>query len=158
MELVQIAEKIIKNNPTSCIAYNYFQGMHKEHLIRELMDFFCYEVLNLCGCGLPEYTQETIRRYLNIKFDLHEHRIGYQEAKERYATELKVDCDDAVQYGMFQFMMYGLDHCGLTEHGSGIGGAWLTELGEMYLTVLNAWADLDSTKQELGKLYRGNKV
>lgn len=32
---------------------------------------------------------------------------------------------------------YTLDAIGLTEHGSGIGSAWLTEEGEMFLWLLN---------------------
>lgn len=41
--------------------------------------------------------------------------------------------------GLLQFMAYILDDRGFTEHGSSIGGCWLTEKGEMFLTVLDAW-------------------
>ena len=38
---------------------------------------------------------------------------------------------------MIQFVLYMLDSAGFLEHGSGIWGAWLTDLGRMFLYVLN---------------------
>lgn len=148
MNLHEIATAVIKRNPDSCIAYNYHAGYCYEELVKELISYFAFEVLDLCGCGLPEWTYETIRRYLNIRSDWQEDRITYAEVQRRYAEELHINEDNVAQYGMLQFMMYTLDSAGITEHGGSVGGCWLTDLGKMFLTVLNAWAELESTKEE----------
>ena len=42
---------------------------------------------------------------------------------------------------------------GIVEHGGGISSCWLTKLGRMYLTVLNAWHDREEKeKKEEGDL------
>ena len=41
-----------------------------------------------------------------------------------------------------------LDSKGIVEHGSSIGGCWLSKLGEMYLTVLNAWREQEVKREE----------
>ena len=64
---------------------------------------------------------------------------SYDLVKESYNVNLHMDYDDSIQYGMLQFLAYVLDDYGFTEHGSGIGGCWLTEDGERLLTVLDAW-------------------
>lgn len=62
-----------------------------------------------------------------------------ERVQQRYKTELNIDDQDDIQWGLLQFMAYILDDRGFTEHGSSIGGCWLTEKGEMFLTVLDAW-------------------
>ena len=36
----------------------------------------------------------------------------------------------------------------MLEHGSSIGGSWLTKEGKMYLTVLNAWREREDKESE----------
>lgn len=50
---------------------------------------------------------------------------------------------DSMNYGMLQLLAYVLDSYGFTEHGSSVGGCWLTKDGERLLTVLDAWHDLE---------------
>ena len=41
-----------------------------------------------------------------------------------------------------------LDVKGIVEHGGGISSCWLTKLGRMYLTVLNAWHDREEKEKK----------
>ena len=78
-----------------------------------------FEDLKFCGCGYPEET----RAYL----------LGILKAiKQRSDSDWKEDTiDQAINNPeMFRyFMLYVLDAMGLTEHGSNVGGSWLTEKG-----------------------------
>ncbi len=145
MKLSEIAEYIVDNYPESNIAYNndvikgYKKEWYEESLIDPLLDFYMHEELGLCGCGNPEFTYETIRRYLNIRNEFVISKIDYQEVIDRYKNDLLLDYNNDIQYGLLQFMMYILDDKDFTTHGSSIGGCWLTKKGQRLLTVLEAW-------------------
>lgn len=148
MRLSEIAEYVIEKYPDCCMACNNDvtkgcrEDWYEESLIDHLMDFFSYEILHLCGCGCPEDTYEIIRKILTIRFEWQSRKISYEEVIKRYKNDLGLDTKkNSNHYGALQFVMYILDHNGILEHGSSIGGCWLTSLGEMYLTVLNAWYD-----------------
>ena len=154
MKLSEIAEYIIEHNQDCCMAVNNEvikrcrEDWYEESLIEPLMDYYMYEELNLCGCGIPEDTYEIIRRYLHIREDYYTDKIEYKDVLERYKTDLHIKDDDSLQAGLLQFMMYVLDHKGFTEHGSSIGGCWLTNKGRMLLTVLDAWYDSENNELE----------
>ena len=145
MKLSEIAEHITEKYPDCCMACNndVKQGCreewYEEYLIDLLMDFFTYEIVGMCGCGCPEDTYEVIRRVLNIRNDWQKDNIEYEAVEERYKTDLELDTNNDIDYGLLQFILYVLDDKEILEHGSSIGGCWLTNLGKMYLTVLNAW-------------------
>lgn len=150
MKLSEIAEFVVEEYPNSCMAINNVvnkgcrEDWYEEYLVDELMDFFSYEIIDMCGCGCPDDTNEVIRRILNIRYDWHEHKIeSYEDLQERYKNDLQLDTKNNLHYGSLQFILYMLDTRGILEHGSSIGGCWLTYLGEMYLTVLNAWYKLN---------------
>lgn len=153
MRLSEIAEFVIENYPDCCMAHNNVvkQGCreewYEEYLIDDLMDFFSYEIVDLCGCGIPEYTYEIIRRTLTIRKDWQEDRIKYAEVQKRYKDDLYLDTEDKMQYGIVQLILYLLDSREILEHGSSIGGCWLTKLGEMYLDVLNAWNEREQREK-----------
>ena len=115
------------------------EDWYEEYLIDPLMHFFSYELLDMCGCGCPEHSYELIRKILVIRSEWQNNKLSYEEIKERYKSDLDLDTDNDNHYGALQFILYILDANGLVEHGTSIGGCWLTELGEMYLTVLNTW-------------------
>ena len=144
MTIFEIARFVCERYPNSCIAanvgVNYVDRYDKELLIEMLVEFFSYDILNLCGCGIPENTWEVIHHILSIRLLARE--MDYSEIKKMYKDELHLDADDDLQHGSLQFILYILDDCGLVEHGSSVGGCWLTELGKMYLTVLDEWFDL----------------
>ena len=154
MKLSEIAEYIIEHNQDCCMAVNNEvikrcrEDWYEESLIEPLMDYYMYEELNLCGCGIPEDTYEIIRRYLHIREDWRTDKIEYNYVLERYKMDLHIDDNDSLQAGLLQFMMYVLDHKGFTEHGSSIGGCWLADKGRRLLTVLDAWHDSENNESE----------
>lgn len=145
MKLSEIAEFIVEHNPDCCMAVNHEilkgcrENWYEESLVDTLMNYYMYEELWLCGCGCPEYTYEVIRRYLHIRDSRFENHLNYEDVCKMYKINLHIDNDDSIQYGLLQFMMYALDQCGFTEHGSSIGGCWITDKGGRLLTVLDAW-------------------
>ena len=154
MKIGEIAEFIVKEYPNSCVAScgiapsDFKNEYCEDMLVSYLMDFFAFEILNMCGCGIPENTYEVIRRVLNIRNEWSEDKLSYEDVQEKYKSELRVDTDISIDYGLLQFMLYTLDSAGLLEHGSSIGGCWLSSLGKMYLTVLNAWRKIEDTENE----------
>lgn len=147
MRLSEIAEFVVENYPESCMAENKVvnkgcrEDWYEESLIDELMSFFSFDVMYMCSCGCPEDTYEIIRKILNIRNDWSTDKIKFDEIKKRYMEDLHIDANDSLHYGVLQFILYMLDEKEILEHGSSIGGCWITDLGKMYLTVLNAWHD-----------------
>ena len=153
MKISEIAEYVVKNYPNSCMAVNNVVKLgckdkdYEEYILDELMSFFNFEVLSNCGCGCPELTNEAMRKILIVQEYLHNEDIQkdkkfddfYKEYLEYEKSIIGNVEDDDFKYGLIQFMMYQLDACGILEHGSSIGGAWLTELGKMFLDILNTW-------------------
>lgn len=143
MTLKGIAQYVIEKYPKSCFAQNinefgYGYVLEDDELLaEELANFFAYDLLHLCGCGIPDNTWEVIRRILRIRSKARE--MEYSDILQMYKDELHLDTDDDLQHGSFQFILYVLDHYGLIEHGSSVGGCWLSELGKMYLMVLDAY-------------------
>lgn len=145
MRLSEIAQHVVECDPCGYmhLSNEYIkdckEDWYEESLIRPLMDYYMYEKLHLCGCGSPEDTYEVIRRYLHIRKDWRDNSVPYEKVIERYKTDLGIDADNNMHYGILQFLMYVLDDNGFTEHGSSVGGCWLTKNGEMLLAVLDAW-------------------
>lgn len=154
MKLSEIAEFVVEKYPDCCMASNNIvskgcrEEWYEEYLIDELMDFFSFEIMDMCGCGCPELTYELIRRILNIRADKYNNKLTYEETIQRYKDDLDLDDKNDNQSGALQFILYMLDSKGIVEHGSSIGGCWLSKLGEMYLTVLNAWYEQEEKREE----------
>lgn len=145
MRLSEIAEFIVEKYPNCCMAINNVvdkgnrEDWYEEYLIDNLMDFFSYEVMDICPSGSPQYTNDMIRKILNIRKDSFEKHMYIDEIHNRYEKELHLNALDLFHYGALQFILYILDSKGIVEYGSSVNMGWLTELGEMYLVVLNAW-------------------
>ena len=154
MRLSEIAEYIVEKYPDCCMAVNNViskgcrEEWYEEYLIDPLMDFFSFELLDMCGCGCPENTHEWIRKILTIRSEWQDKKISYEEIKNRYKNDLDLDDSNNNHYGALQFILYILDAYGIVEHGSSIGGCWLTDLGKMYLTVLNAWHEREENNKD----------
>ena len=145
MKLSEIAEHIAKINPDChmVVIPGCRESWYEESLINPLVDYYMFDVLHLCGCGNPEDTYEAIRRYLHVRKLRHENKdITWDGIKEQYKAQLCIDVDNDTEHGVLQFMMYVLDYYDFTEHGSSVGGCWLTEKGKMLLTVLDAWHEM----------------
>lgn len=118
-------------------------SFYGEMLVDDLMDYFIYERLELCGCGNPEHTYEILRRLLNLRAKWSKNEITYPEVKERDLRDLGLDTNTGVGNGILQFLLYVLDSKGFMSHGSSVQGAWLTEEGNMFLDVLNEWYSIN---------------
>lgn len=130
-----IADYIIRNYDHSCLAFN---GKESGDLRQDCEDFFYYEKLNWCGCGAPEDVKREILKYFSIlewwrDSDAHKDR-SYHEKCKRYREAFGVD--NVYENPLLLALAYSMDAAGFTEHGSSIGGAWLTTEGEMFLFVL----------------------
>lgn len=146
MNIKEIAKYIIENYPDSCLAHNLhgiLDYYYEKLLYEECLNFFLYEKLGICGCGSPWVTANVIKDLLNIlyKYETARNR-DWQEAYDDKMSSIKSLCGVVIENnnnydGLVQFMMYMLDDKGFLEHGTGIGGAWLTNEGKMFLHVLN---------------------
>ena len=75
-----------------------------------------------CGCGIPESAAARLRDVLALH-PLYDHRKEFEQLLP----------DSGFQH----LILYILDHFDLTEHGSGVGGGWLTDKGKAVLEALN---------------------
>lgn len=135
MDINYITDYIIKNYPDSCVAHNYANIPYVE--LEELENFFYYEKLHWCGCGDPDSAKITVRDFL---WALHVDETSWGKQKERFIEKFGVD--SVYENNLLLCLAYTLDAAELTEHGSSIGGAWLTEEGRMFLWLLEQNEDL----------------
>lgn len=147
---------IIKTYSDGCASYNWLnryedilQGIRlpeeyeNECIIEDCLSEFS-EDIGLCGCGNPESTNEVLRQILNIKSA----DCTYEDRQKAYGELCNSDMNNDMYYGLIQFVLYVLDNKEFLEHGGGIGGAWLTEKGRIYLDLLNAYSDIVNSEQE----------
>ena len=112
-----------------------------EDIIEKCMDEFIYEDLKLCGCGSPERTWEIIRLIL-----IAQSQDGYENRINMLNNICNINIEDSNNYdGLIQFVLYVLDDHEFLEHGSSIGGAWLTEKGKLFLDLLNMRNEIDDS-------------
>ncbi len=106
-----------------------------EEKFNEIFNYFNFYLLGLCGCGAPDDTIKAVMDYLNIVKVNHERNFneGRKLLKEIF------DIDDVCSDPVLQFMAYILDDKELTDHGSNISGAWITDLGEALLWCFNIY-------------------
>jgi len=125
MAIQEVAKYICKKYPNSCLSSYYSEKLIEYELFEECYKFFKYEKIGLCGCGDPDSVMDKIRVLLKIIRDNKEEQL--QEAfgvSNIYDNELLL------------FMIYILNDKDILEHGTGVGGSWLTEEGRMLLYVL----------------------
>lgn len=92
-------------------------------------------LLGWCGCGMPSKALAFVRDALRaIELTGNDCFLEPNENHwdERKSAESRLYPSD----GAYYFAMYVLDSKGLTEHGSGVGGCWLTQSGKMLLSDL----------------------
>lgn len=124
-KLLKIKDYIVENFPKTTLALNKEEfGEHlKDHLLQTLNDVFLHEIIGICGCGDPDLCRQDILNFLDaysVEFLEREKKLKkYFGAKDIYDNSLLL------------FMAYILDDKELLEHGGSIGGAWITELGQM---------------------------
>lgn len=141
-ELQEIKKYVISHYPDSCFTENDKMGHYPDgaddfftnELLKALIDHYYYEVLNWCGCGNPELAQEVVLRYLKIQNDWHKSKEDSEKLSAKYKRIFGVY--SIYDNPLLLTLAYSLDAAGLTEHGSSIGSAWLTDDGEKFLYLL----------------------
>lgn len=106
--------------------------------LHDIIYNFYFKKLNWCGCGAPALALKTVRDYLNVTsnmYDNYENRCKMR--KQLFGVNTVYD------NGLLLCLAYTLNAAELTEHGSSVGGAWLTEEGEMFLWCLNHIQNID---------------
>lgn len=143
MTLKEIADYCKENFPDSCLAYNYPENVSEgEYLLKELHDFFAFEIIGLCGCGSKEESEIDIRNLL---------RACSEEPASPQRTKALQDyfgVNSIYDSSLLQFMVYILNHVDLLEHGIGIGGSWITEFGKMCLCIFEQMELGDHVRKE----------
>ena len=106
-------------------------------LIEQCEDFFYYKKLNWCGCGDPETVKQVIRDYLQILYEYEEDKSDdrYENLCNRFQD--RFGCKNVYGNELLLCLAYTLAAADFTEHGSSIGGAWISEEGKMFLWLLN---------------------
>ena len=116
---------------------------------REFINEFYFEKLNFCGCGSPCEVLYVIKNLLNVikarcdRWNLPDCKTDYNLHKKEVTQCLNLKCDTSeagefsINEGVIQCFLNVLNNCGVLEHGSGIGGSWLTDYGKQLLEYLN---------------------
>lgn len=92
-----------------------------------------YGGLNMCGCGWAEEAFTLVRDLLNLA-------PFYQGGRWRQAEEM------FGHPGAYHLVLSALEHADVIEHGSSIGGSWLTPKGAHLRNLINrtTWGALDA--------------
>lgn len=97
--------------------------------------------LRFCGCGNPDDAYNLVRDLLSLA-PFFDHRA---EVRERIGGGPGVE----------DMVLYALDGAGLIEHGTGIGGSWLTAKGRHYLTLMRRYEYEDVDAEGIGLAHDG---
>lgn len=107
-----------------------FDLLDREMPIGELDDMLFADV-GLCGCGYFEATVGTIYEYLKHKKDYGGENYKWEEW-HKWEAEFVEEHKEL----LYEFFRYILDNRGFTEHGTSIGGAWITDKGKRLVKLL----------------------
>ena len=146
--LQDIINYVLNKYPDSYFSRDLRERYYKHYSVEDYLDkleeFFSCDILDLCGCGTPENTSQMLKEFLQIMYDFkvtdRETYDWHEEQKRTYdmcRVPVVEDSYNTIYEGLIQYLQYTLDSAGILEHGSSISSAWLTELGEMFLWVLN---------------------
>lgn len=123
------------------------RNMDQFELGEKLREIY-FEKLKFCGCGRPQDTMLFIKDFLNVIYDKFESKLNYDEYQNRLKEVFQFQNIENhftdTQYGIFQFVAYYLDEIGIIEHGGGIGGAWLSDVGKQLRDLLNNVEDFET--------------
>jgi hypothetical protein len=106
----------------------------RENVLDHVYKLF-YGDLGLCACGNPESAYSLVRDLLALAPF---HKRTHAEIANLIGTE-----------GAYHLVLGQLDGAGLIEHGSSIGGSWLTPKGEWCLAALRTipdWSEIENSE------------
>jgi hypothetical protein len=93
--------------------------------------------LGWCGCGDQDRLVELLVSYLGA-LTLRDGASTLPDAERRALWDESYRRVDALGSDVAMLLGWACDRAGWTEHGSSIGGAWLTDKGRRTLTELEA--------------------
>lgn len=124
---------------------------------KKFINEFYFEKLNFCGCGSPCEVLYVIKNLLNVikinkdRWKLPDYNKNSYKYYDLHQSEiiqcfnLKNDNTNDGEYsineGVIQCFLNVLNNVDVLEHGSSIGGSWLTKYGEQLLEYLNELND-----------------
>lgn len=125
---------ILEEFPDSCFTHNWGSNndlrLDDNLIIVNAYNVFRYEVLKWCGCGTPEVADELVRNFLRIN-------VSDNLNNRHSQMESLFGTSNIYDNTLLLCFAYTMDAAGLTEHGSGIGGAWTSDRGKIYLWILD---------------------
>lgn len=123
--------------PDSCFSYNWGKDNDNRWddnlIIVNAYQVFRYEILDWCGCGDVEGSDDAVRYFLTAM-------NGYDKRAD--ILEINFGTKSIYNNPLLLCLAYTMDAAGFTEHGSGIGGAWLEPRGKIYLWILNKMKEI----------------
>lgn len=139
MNLEIIKTYIVEYYPDTYLAYNIQHNRYnnEEEIREKCEDFFYCDKLGWCDCGNSNTAKVTIKDYLQCLYDYRKDKSNNWIKNKHNLFEERFGVRSIYDNGLLLCLAYALDTTGLTEHGSGIGSAWLTEEGEIFLWLLN---------------------
>jgi hypothetical protein len=95
------------------------------------------KVLGFCGCGDPESTMVFIKKFLDLKQELHENIIKYDEYEK-----LRIMLFESHPQEIMWIIEYLLDDKRITTHGGNVSGSWIDDEAfkltlDLYVRAIN---------------------
>lgn len=110
-------------------------------VVEDILNRFYYEELKFCDCGNPEDIMQLIKDILNQIEHKRDDEKTYEDNQEEI---IKIfNFNGKVNHAVRDFILNYLDIVGLLEHGGSIGGSWLTEKGQVILSLMNQVDDFE---------------
>jgi hypothetical protein len=93
----------------------------------------------VCGCGRPDHFWEVVRDTLDAcdAGDLSDQ--AWKQRSEKFQALFGPYDQEVDQFKDFALYVVGSDYAELMEHGSSVGGSWLTDDGREALAFLRQW-------------------
>lgn len=135
------------------------QGIYDEYELKVIASRMILNlqlgIMDFCGCGNPDGVSFMIRDVLRAidnkvknydKMDIHE---AYKQFDKELIEKLGFNSDNIA----FEFILHTLNSAEVLEHGSSVGGSWLTNYGEEILCAFeivgNEILDVDYWDEEM---------
>lgn len=90
-----------------------------------------------CGCGDMWICYKTIFNVLKYYISIKEVKFDNDWFEQiNKLSEKHLGVDSVYENPLLLYLIYDLDRIGILDHGSSIGGSWITDLGKSIYTIL----------------------
>ncbi len=117
--------------------------INREYALRTVYEFWDDD-LCFCLCGAPGETLKIFKELLNLIFRRYDHddEFNYDDFKAGICNLFQCKTNE-MSMEIYYMMAYLLNTIDVLEHGSSIGGSWLTSNGKILRACLNLLNDDD---------------